>query len=75
MKSVLISLMFTLLVSSAHVAQAVPRTTTFDRVHLLLTVGDRVTVHLADGTRVTGTVTAASATSLVLGRATFDNET
>lgn len=66
MKSILISLMFALLVSRAHAAQAVPRTTTFDQVKLLLKVGDRVTVRLDDGTHVKGTVTAASASSLVL---------
>lgn len=66
MKSVCLSLMFVLLVSTAHAAQAVPRTTTFDRVHLLLKVGDRVNVRLEDGTTVKGTVTAASASSLVL---------
>jgi hypothetical protein len=66
MKRCLVSLMFALLIASAHTAQAVPRTTTFDQVTLFLKAGDRVTVRLKNGTHVKGTVTGVSASSLVL---------
>jgi hypothetical protein len=66
MKSFLVSVMFALLIASAHTAQAAPRTTTFDQVRFFLKVGDRVSVRLEDGTHVKGTVTGVSASSLVL---------
>jgi hypothetical protein len=59
MKHVSVALTLALPASSAQAAQADPQTTTFDQVHLILRVGDHVTVGLDGRARLEGIVVDA----------------